>query len=125
MTAKPNFQAMAQAPSYRAPRAKDVLRPRAFVPPQPRMAGEELALMQYVIATPEAASPRLRLADWYEANGNAKRAAFIRGQLTGRDVSPDPAWAMTFEPWCARDLEYRRGFVESMSLAGRSFLALG
>ena len=53
-------------------------------------------------------------------------AEFILGQLAGHSVAPLTAHhAGAFAPWGARDLVYRRGFVEGMSLTGRSFISLG
>lgn len=115
---------MARNPSYRAPSAKDVLRPHAFVKPQAPMLREQ-SLLDAVIANPDDDAPRLALAEWYEAHGEGERATFIRSQLAGRSANPNPMWSRDFEPWCARDLVYRRGFVEEISLAGRSFLTLG
>jgi uncharacterized protein (TIGR02996 family) len=120
------FGKMAWAPSYRAPRARDFLNPPPFAPPQaPQLPPEEQALLDAMITDPDDDTPRRRIADWYAANGHENRAGFIRAQLAGEPATPDPAWASVFEHWCARDLEYRRGFVEAMSLAGRCFISIG
>jgi uncharacterized protein (TIGR02996 family) len=117
---------MAWAPSYRAPQARDVLNPPPFATPQaPRLPPEERALLDAVIADPDDDAPRRKIAEWYAANGNEKRASFMRAQLAGESTTPDLAWAGVFEPWCARDVEYRRGFVEAMSLTGRCFISIG
>jgi hypothetical protein len=34
-------------------------------------------------------------------------------------------WCAPFAPWSARDVVFRRGFAEAMSLAGRAFISLG
>jgi uncharacterized protein (TIGR02996 family) len=34
-------------------------------------------------------------------------------------------WCAPFAPWSARDIEFRRGFAEAMSLTGRAFVSLG
>lgn len=119
-----DFHAMAWAPSYRAPKARDVLHPAPFMPPQAPVVDEQ-PLLDTIINNPDDDAPRQSLAEWYDLNHQRKRASFIRAQLAGELASPDVAWEEVFEPWCARDLVWRRGFVEGMSLSGRSFLTLG
>ncbi|CAN5254089.1 hypothetical protein BH11PLA2_BH11PLA2_30520 [soil metagenome] len=117
---------MAQSPSYRAPRACDVLNPQPFVPPSaPRLCSQERRLLDAVITSPDDDAPRWDYAAWCDENGQSERAEFIGAQLTGDEIAPNPAWAVIYEPWAARDFVYRRGFVEAMSLSGRAFLSLG
>lgn len=117
---------MARFPSYRAPRASEVLRPRPFVPPQPpALHPEEQRCLDAVLAAPEDDEPRRAYAEWLAGRGEQRRADFILDQLAGRPADPDPAWGVIYSPWSGRDLVYRRGFVEAMSLAGRAFIALG
>lgn len=117
---------MARFPSYRAPRASEVLRPGPFVPPQPPpLHPEEQRCLDAVLAAPEQDEPRRAYAEWLAGRGERRRAEFIRDQLAGRPAVPDPTWADAYSPWSARDLVYRRGFVEAMSLAGRAFISLG
>jgi uncharacterized protein (TIGR02996 family) len=117
---------MAVAPSYRAPRARDVLAPPPFVPPHaPQLDAEERRLLDAVIQSPDDDGPRFNYSQWLHLQGQTHRAAFIDSQLRGEPATADAAWSSDFEPWCARHLMYRRGFVESMSLAGRAFITLG
>lgn len=138
-----DWRRIAWAPSYRGPRAADVLNAPAFEPPgPPPVSPEERGLLAAVLAAPDADEPRLRYADWYDRQGDP-RGAFIREQIawwraarvsnpvptgwgssrpTHADPSPNPK---EFAPWSAADFVYARGFVESLSLAGRSFISLG
>jgi hypothetical protein len=54
-----------------------------------------------------------------------ERAAFIRHQishpLSGSERGPG---GEVFKLWGARDVVFRRGFAEAMSLTGRSFISL-
>jgi uncharacterized protein (TIGR02996 family) len=121
-----NFAAMAQFPSYAAPKASRFLNPPPFVKPTaPVLPPAQRELLDRVLYDPDADGPRRDYADWLDRHGDPERAAFIRDQLAGRDAIPNPAWAAEFEPWCARDLVYRRGFVEAMSLSARAYLSLG
>lgn len=117
---------MARHPSSYAPTAAEVLTP-LFVGPPRSVPGQHL---RAVLDDPDADAPRLAFAEWVDAVDPA-RAAFIRAQLSG-DPTADglmaqhgPRWAEEFAPWGARDFLWRRGFVEGMSLTGRSFINLG
>ena len=117
---------MARHPSAYAPTAAEVLTP----PPSIDLRSDPAPHLRAVLDDPDADAPRLAFADSIAAADPA-RAGFIRAQLSG-----DPAaeallsrhgarWADEFAPWGARDLIYRRGFAEGMSLTGRSFISLG
>ncbi len=127
---KPNptdcdFRRMARHPSAYAPTAAEVLTPSY----PPAIAFDTHPLLRAVLDRPEDDAARSAYAEFILATDPA-RAEFIRLQLNG-----DPAerllaehglrWAEAFAPWGARDLVYRRGFVEAMSLTGRSFISLG
>lgn len=117
---------MARHPSSYAPTAAEVLTPEIAVParstPDP--------LLRAVLDDPDADAPRLAFAEGIGAADPA-RAEFIRAQLVGKPDADAPLaqdggrWAEEFAPWGARDLVYRRGFAEGMSLTGRSFISLG
>jgi uncharacterized protein (TIGR02996 family) len=141
---------MAWNPSYRAPHPSELLDPDPFVPPgPPPMTPHERALLDAVLADPDADEPRLRYAEWYDRLGD-ERGEFIRVQvdvvrslrdrtyghsvtgphpLTDRErdllAAHGPRWCAPFEPWSARDVVFRRGFAEAMSLAGRAFISIG
>ena len=117
---------MARHPSAYAPTAADVLSP----PPAIDLRKVSAPHLRAVLDDPEADAPRRAFAESIAATDPA-RADFIRAQLSG-----DPAaegmlvrhgtrWAEEFAPWGARDIVYRRGFAEGMSLSGRSFINLG
>ena len=117
---------MARHPSSYAPTAAEVLTPRLEVPPR----AVPHPHLQAVLDDPDADGPRRAFAGWIGAADPA-RADFIRAQLSG-DPAADillaqhgPRWYEEFAPWGARDLVYRRGFAEGMSLSGRSFISLG
>src|SRR5688500_114374 len=76
-----DWQRIAEAPSYRGPRPHDVLHPPPFDPPgPPPMSAEERALLDAVIADPDADEPRLRYAAWCDRQGDP-RGTFIREQV--------------------------------------------
>jgi uncharacterized protein (TIGR02996 family) len=137
---------MAWNPSYRAPHPSELLDPDPFTPPgPPPMSAEERALLDAVLADPDADAPRLRYADWCDRQGD-ERGEFIRLQIEeyhrgGRGgrreeepkyLSPSVPSApsavnrflQALTPWSARDVEFRRGFAEAMSLAGRAFISI-
>lgn len=124
-----DFAWVARGPSHRAPHPAELLNPEPFTPPTgPRMSAEERQLLDAVLAEPDADGPRLRYAEWCDRQGDP-RGAFIREQLRTPDAAPPAAVShgalQCFSPWSARDLVFRRGFVEGMSLAGRAFISLG
>jgi uncharacterized protein (TIGR02996 family) len=115
---------MARHPSAYAPTAAEVLRPDPVPPPAVTMSPDERRLMDDILADPDADGPRLRYADWVEA-GDPQRAAFIRGQLKHpHSESQSGPGGEVFNLWGARDVVFRRGFAEAMSLTGRSFVSL-
>jgi uncharacterized protein (TIGR02996 family) len=97
------------------------------------------AFLQAIIEDPEDDAPRLVYADWLEEHGDP-RAEFIRVQcelaslgedddrrpaLIGREqellAKHDKAWLGKLK-FLVKEHEYRRGFVEWVSLPGREFL---
>jgi uncharacterized protein (TIGR02996 family) len=96
------------------------------------MTPHERELLDAVLADPDADEPRLRYAEWYDRQGD-ERGEFIRLQIDGRATDRErdllaahgPRWCAPFEPWSARDVVFRRGFAEAMSLAGRAFISIG
>ena len=121
-----DFRRMARHPSAYAPTAADVLNPA----PPPPIARDSHPLLQAVLAHLDDDAPRLAYAQWIDAADSA-RAEFIRLQLRGDPAALQlleahgPRWNAAFAPWGARDFIYRRGFVEGVSLTGRSFISLG
>jgi uncharacterized protein (TIGR02996 family) len=144
---------MAVLPSTRAPVPAELLDPQPFALGLPAMDPEERRLLDAVLADPDADEPRARFADWCASVGDP-RGEFIRGQvaeasggaLARREATDSvdtatttagcadsgtataglrPAAGRVFAPWGAKDLVYRRGFVESLSLSGRAFINLG
>lgn len=115
---------MARHPAAYAPTAAEVLTPGVVPPPVVVMGVEERWLMDAIVANPDADEPRLRYADWVERS-DPKRAVFIREQtehpLSSSEVGPGDE---VFKLWGARDIVFRRGFAEAMSLTGRSFISL-
>lgn len=111
---------MARHPAAYAPTAAEVLTPPPVPLPAVPMGQAERALMAEVIADPDADGPRLQYAEWVEPT-DPDRAAFIREQLANPDSH---AGGVGFEQFGARDVVYRRGFAEAMSLTGRSFVSL-
>jgi uncharacterized protein (TIGR02996 family) len=95
------------------------------------MTPHERELLDAVLADPDADEPRLRYADWFDSQGD-ERGEFIRLQIGAG--SPDrerdlldahvARWLAAFAPWSARDVVFRRGFAEAMSLAGRAFISI-
>ncbi len=111
---------MARAPSYRAPRLRDVQNLSAS--PLPQAKGKERELLDAILENIDAAEPRRAYADLI----GGERGAFIRQQLQGDTHAIVPACAsLPFAAWEARDLIFRNGFAEAMSLAGRCFISRG
>src|SRR5262245_74448 len=104
-------------------------------------------LLRAVLAAPDDDHLRLAFADWFEENGDAERAEFIRVQcrlaalpyatnemrrLRERQkhlLSANRArWTAAFPALRDRGVkaedrwEFRRGFVECVTLSARSFL---
>ncbi len=130
---------MAWSPSYRAPHPSELLHPGPFTSPgPPPMPAAERKLLDAVLADPDSDEPRLRYAEWCDRQGDP-RGEFIRTQialakeptaeLQDREADLVAAhgdrWLAPFTLWSARDVVFRRGFAEAMSLAGRAFISLG
>src|SRR5947209_685613 len=100
----------------------------------------EKAFLGDIAQHPEDDAPRLVFADWLEEHGREARAEFIRAQCAlarmddGDERRPDlearqaqllPAhrkgWAGPLRHW-ARRWEFRRGFVEGVTLPAEVFL---
>lgn len=113
------FRRMARHPSSYAPAAAEVL-----AAPEPMHFPDPAPPLRAVLDDPDADAPRLAYADWIETT-DPERATFIRMQLAEQPAAPNPSWAEPLRPFGARDLVYRRGFVEEVSLTGRSFISLG
>ena len=111
---------MAWAPSYRAPRLRDVQNLPGS--PLPQVTGKERELLDSVLDNIDALHPRRAYADGI----GGERGAFIRQQLEGDADAIVPVCAsLPFAAWEARDLIFRNGFAEGMSLAGRCFISRG
>ncbi len=111
---------MAWAPSYRAPRLRDVQNLSGS--PLPQVTAKERELLDAILENIDATEPRRAYADFV----SGERGAFIRRQLEGDVDTIVPASAsLPFAAWEARDLIFRNGFAEGMSLAGRCFISRG
>ncbi|MDB5308671.1 MAG: hypothetical protein JWO38_2873 [Gemmataceae bacterium] len=136
------LHAMARNPSYRAPGATDLRNPDAAQPPDlPRLSETERQLLDAVLADPDADEPRLAYAAWADLQGDHARARLIRKQIqesrrltqmkNDQDCPDRSSSALiggsssVFSAWGAKDLVFRRGFVEGMSLSGRAFISSG
>lgn len=118
---------MARHPAAYAPTAAEVLTSGPVPPPMIVMDEVERLLITDIVTNPDSDVRRLRYAGWVKGT-DPERSAFIRGQITGFPlVKDDPIpqrWVQPFLPFSARDIVFRRGFAESMSLTGRSFISL-
>lgn len=133
---------MARNPSYRAAHPAELLTPDPFTPPgPPPMSAAARDLLDAVLADPDADAPRLRFADWCDRQGDP-RGEFIRAQIDAfhrgghreedgeerfNPISAPSAVKQVLQwlaPWSARDVAFRRGFAEAMSLAGRAFISI-
>ena len=117
---------MARNPSAHAPTAEEEVLAPSVSPPTPF---HPLPQLRAVLDRPDDDPPRHAYADAIERTDPA-RAELIRRQLNGEPAEDllrehGARWAAEFAPWEARDLVYRRGFVDAMSLTGRSFISLG
>lgn len=136
-----SWRRLARNPSYLAPRVEDVQSPPPFVPPAaPKLTPAEQQLLAQILADP--CDDQLRIAF---AEKNKHHCDFIRTQLAiarelrAGDLPPaelldreaelllieEPFWLEQLKPWGAKNLVFRRGFVERLSLTGRSFIQLG
>jgi uncharacterized protein (TIGR02996 family) len=136
-----SWRRIARNPSIHAPRPEDVQPNQPFTPPAapPRSATEQ-TLLDAVLVNPDADGPRLAYAEQSPDRGDFIRTQLaIARELRAGDEPPEELfdresallakhgddWAKPLEPWNVKDLVYRRGFVERLSLSGRSFLSLG
>src|SRR5262249_3843859 len=94
---------------------------------------DQEALLQAIREAPEEDAPRLVYADWLEDHGDPDRAEFIRLQVERGHEPGEPhwrylppreqellrkhqkAWLGPLARW-KNDLEFRRGFLEHLSL---------
>src|SRR5579872_5879061 len=97
------------------------------------------AFLDAIRESPDDDAPRLIFADWLDDHGDGDRAAFIRAQVRLAPLAADdpdrldredeaddlmrrhPDWAGPL-PEVAQGWEFRRGFVESVTLAASAFL---
>ncbi|MFO0798339.1 MAG: TIGR02996 domain-containing protein [Gemmataceae bacterium] len=101
---------------------------------------DEAALLAAVVAAPEADTPRLVLADWYDEHDDPDRAEFIRLQVRHSRLAPDEdgrplevraneLLGRNEERWVGpvRHLvltqQFRRGFIEVVGVQAETFLA--
>src|SRR5579862_3542121 len=103
---------------------------------------DEQRFLQAILAAPDDDTPRLIYADWLEERGDV-RAEFIRVQCELARLSPDEPQYPDLEEraedlidehgetWAGKvksivtDYEFRRGFVERVSLGAKKFLTHG
>lgn len=121
---------MAWNPSHQCPPPGEVLGPATFTAPEPPpVSAQERALLDAVLADPDADAPRLRYADWCDEREDP-RGQFIRAQIAQEfrqvilHLANREQWIAPFAPWSAEDIVFRRGFVESLSLTGRAFISI-
>jgi uncharacterized protein (TIGR02996 family) len=99
------------------------------------------AFLQAILETPDDDTPRLVYADWLDEHDDAERAEFIRLQIRLATLSADDPQRLTLEERCGALLtehedqwlgqlapltstcQFRRGFVEVVSLGFKQFLA--
>jgi uncharacterized protein (TIGR02996 family) len=101
----------------------------------------EYEFLRAIRAAPESDGPRLVFADWLDENGDADRAEFVRvqcalarlpaddprrGELADRETglrdAHGRAWAGPVRG-LVEEYEFRRGFVEAVTLDARAFLS--
>src|SRR4051812_18286256 len=102
------------------------------------------AFLKDIIEHPDDDAPRLIYADWLDEHGQTERAEFIRTQielarlpengerratLAAREhdllMAHTEEWMAPLEDCRAEEFEFRRGFVESMTMKARNFLDHG
>jgi len=120
--------ALARHPSHRASDVSESRRVAVPVLPDGPAAAEERRLLDAVLAAPDDDAPRLAFADYCDRLRDP-RGAWIRAQLAD-DAAEVPAEIHAaarglFAAVSGEDLVWRRGFVETLSLAGRAFITLG
>ena len=128
-------------PSRFAPRVEDVQSPSPFVgPTTPAFPAQERRLLDAILADPDSDAARCAYAGL-----GGPRGEFIRTQLAiARELragdeppvelfdrehhllqSHEREWTEPLAQWGAKDEVFRRGFIERLSLSGRSFISLG
>ena len=104
---------------------------------------DDQAFLDAIIAAPEDDAPRLVYADWLDEHGDSDRAEFIRVQCDlARRPKYDPGrpplearerellkrhearWTKPLTDF-GRDLRFRRGFVDGISIGVSKFIADG
>jgi uncharacterized protein (TIGR02996 family) len=92
----------------------------------------ERAFLSTVLDLPDETAPRLVYADWLEEQGESARAEFIRLQCAGIGETRRAELLQEYGAvWAgpifrhAYQYEFRRGFVEEMTIQTRLFLDLG
>jgi uncharacterized protein (TIGR02996 family) len=103
--------------------------------PQPRKrSSEEQQLLDQVLVSPDEDQPRLTYADWFAAHGQKDRADFIRWKIANPDDrSAEHQFAAKLPQWLEDDLDgfairdpkFVRGFIEEVSITGRTFISNG
>jgi uncharacterized protein (TIGR02996 family) len=103
--------------------------------PQPGKTSmiSERAFLLTVLEQPEETAPRLVYADWLEEQGETTRAEFIRLQCAGENEPRQrellnyygAAWAAGPVVRHAYHFQFRRGFVEEVTIQARLLLDLG
>ena len=120
--------ALARHPSHRAPDVSELRRVAVPQLPDGPAAPEERRLLDAVLAAPDDDGPRLAFADYCDWLRDP-RGPFVRAQLADADaVVPAGVHAAArglFAAVSGEDFVWRRGFVETLSLAGRAFITLG
>ena len=117
----------------------------------PRVSDDEAALLRAVCLVPADDLPRLVYADWLDEHDRPERAEFIRLQCEVEGVTDEwerrrlagraadlltanreawfrelPKWARSwYDPFMASQIEYRRGFAESLIVFASPFLRFG
>lgn len=135
------WRQIARNPSRFAPRAEDVQAPSKFEGPIPPVfSATERHHLDAVLADPESDAARCAYASL-----GGPRGEFIRTQLAiARELragdeppielfdrehqllqSHERDWTAPLAEWGAKDAIFRRGFIERLSISGRSFISLG
>jgi uncharacterized protein (TIGR02996 family) len=135
------WRKIARNPSRFAPRAEDVQAPSSFAgPTAPVFSTHERRLLDAVLENPDSDGPRRAYADLGSPLGEFIRTQLaIARELRAGDVPPvelfdreyqllnthEQEWSAPLAEWGAKDVVFRRGFIERLSLSGRSFISLG
>lgn len=140
-TSAKQWRQIARNPSRFAPRVEDVQAPSTFVgPTAPVISPAERPHLDAVLADPDSDAPRCAYAGLGGPRGEFIRTQLaIARELRAGDVPPvelfdrehhlltthTPEWTAPLVEWGAKDAVFRRGFIERLSLSGRSFISLG